>query len=65
MVPLPATLPTLLVNDQESVVAVEAEAEDVDVEEAIKTALAHLYKDRSQQTISSLRQINHHHNREE
>jgi hypothetical protein len=55
----------LKMDDQkESVVVVAAEFEDVDEEEATKTALAHPSRDRSQQTISSLRPINHHHNRE-
>lgn len=51
-------------DQEESVVVVAAEVEDVDEEEATKTALAHPSRDRLQQTISSPRQINHHHNRE-
>jgi hypothetical protein len=58
-------IPTIpAANDQESVVAVEAAVEDEDVEEITWRAAVPLFKGQRLQTISSLRQINRHPNRE-
>jgi hypothetical protein len=58
-------IPTALaVNGRGSVVAVEAAVEGEDVEEITRRAAAPLFKDRRLRTISSLRHINRHPNRE-